>query len=171
MPNVLSYSDKNYQRKKAIYDVLAQSLQDIKYGTSHSVLSAGNSLHAGTGWNQSVNEVQGVTLRFLGEEHISLCYHHIETATVEQLARMNLTEDGQRFLKEVEKELKKKFKKYTGKTLKLKQVKKDQSVERYGRVTAETSWMLGSNRNGYGNRPVGRYVVVDSSVYEFSTDL
>ena len=157
--NVIGYADKNYQQKKSIYDCLAQALEDLKYDTVAS----------GHKWNIPVEQVKGLTARLLGGEHLEITYHHMETTTVEGLSR--LEDFGKDFLKETEKELKKRFKKLTGKALKLKKIKEDRSFEKASRVQADTSWMLGSSRHGYGQRPVGRYLVRDSRVYEISAAL
>jgi hypothetical protein len=156
---VIGYADKNYQQKKAIYDCLAQALEDLKYDT----------VAAGHRWNTPVEQVRGLTARLIGEGNLEITYHHVEVTTVEGLAR--LEEFGKDFLKETEKELKKRFKKLTGKALKLKKIKEDRSFEKQSRVQADTSWMLGSSRHGYGNRPVGRYLVRDSRVYDISAAL
>jgi hypothetical protein len=156
---VVGYADRGYQQKKAIYDCVAQALEDLKYDTTSS----------GHRWNLPVEQVRGLTARLIGEGYLELTYHHLEVTTVEGLAR--LEDFGKEFLKETEKELKKRFKKITGKALKLKKVKDDRSFEKASRVQADTSWMLSSNRHGYGARPVGRYLVRDSRVYEFSASL
>lgn len=161
MANVISYADKNYQQKKSLYDILLQVFQDWKYGISHS----------NTSWSLPVQEIQGATLRLAGNEHLQFTYHHYEVTTVEGLARMNLTKDGQRAIDELMKNLKKEFKKTTGKTLTVKKVKEDQALDKTSRIQADNSWMLGSNRNGYGSRPMARYLVRDSALYEFSANL
>lgn len=155
---VLSYEEKNYNRKKAMYDVLAQVLQDIKIEQS--------GMH---NWNLPVEQLKGITSRFDGSGLLELTYHRLEVATIEGMAHKQ--EDGKKFLETVVKELKKKFKKYTGKTLELKKIREDQAIDKYSRLQADTSWMLGSSRYGYGSRPVGRYLVRDSCVYQFDTEM
>lgn len=161
MASVVSYADKNYQQKKALYDVLAQVFQDWKYGV----------VHTNNSWSLPVQEIQGATLRLVGEGHLELTYHHYEVTTVEGLARQNLTKDGQRFIDEMMKSLRKEFEEVTGKQLKVKKIKEDQALDKTSRISAETSWMLGSSRYGFGARPVGRYLVRDSAVFEFSANL
>ena len=156
-----SYADKNYQQKKALYDVLHQVFQDWKYGVVHTNKS----------WSLPVEEIQGATLRMIGEDLIELTYHHYEVTTVEGLARMELTKDGQRFINSMMKELQKAFEKTTGSKLKVNKVDEGQGLDKASRVQADTSWMLGSNKHGYGARPVGRYLVRDTAVYEFSANL
>jgi hypothetical protein len=156
---VVSYADKNYQKKKALYDVVVQCMEDIKYGT-HSSQSS---------WNMPVEHIKGVTYRLVGEGQLELTYHRYEVTTVEGLARGE--DDGKRFMKEVVKQLKKTFKEYTGKALTLKEIKVGSGVDKVSRITADSSWMLGSSRYGHGARPVGRYLVKDSFLYEFSANL
>ena len=163
-----AYKDRNYDRKKQIFDVLEQSLQDIKYGTSHSSFGS-NAIHGGTSWNKPIKEVKGVTMRFINERYLELTYHHYEVTTLEGLARLG--DQGYKFLDEVVKELKKGFKNYTKKTLKLKEVKRDRSYEKHSRLQAETSWITSSSKHGYGGRPMGRYLVRESCVYDFGAKL
>jgi len=170
MTQVLSYADKNYQQSKAVYDVMQQCLEDIKYGRSSSVHNA-DAMHGGVAWNTPVDQVKGIVMRFLGENHIQLTYTHWEVGTVEQMAQMDLDKDGEKFLKEVEKQLKKRFKSYTKKSLTLKKVKLDHKAEKGSNVQSDTSWMIGSSRFGYGSRPLGRYLIKDACFYEFKTTL
>lgn len=153
------YAEKGYLQSKAIFDSVAQALQDLKYETAA----------AGHRWNLPVEQIRGLTARFIGEGSLEITYHHMETTTVEGLAR--LEEFGKSFLLETERELKKRFKKLTGKALTLKKIKEDRSFEKASLVQADTSWMLGSSRYGYGARPTGRFLVRDSRVYEFKASL
>lgn len=157
MPKVLGYEDKNYNRKRALYDVIAQILEDLKHEQ--------NGKH---GWNMPVQEMKGVTGRLLGEGCLEITYHRFEVCTIEGLARNE--DNGKQFIGSVVKELKKRFKKITGKPLKLDKIREDQAIDKYSRLQADTSWMLGSSRYGYGSRPVGRYLVRNSCVYEFDID-
>jgi hypothetical protein len=160
MPKVVSFADKNYQKKKALYDVIAQCVQDIKYGMVHS----------GHSWNLPVEHIEGITAGLRGNKFLEVTYHRYEVTTVEGLARIK--NDGREFIGQVMKEIKKRFKKYTDKTLTIEEVSSDIGCpEKVGRLTAETSWMLGSSRYGHGARPVGRYLIKDTIVYEFSADL
>lgn len=158
MPKVLSYEEQKYQQKKSIYDSIAQAFSDIK-----------NEEYGRHGWNKPAQEINGVTMRLLGNGALELTYHRYEVTTVEGLSRG--VEDGPKFLKGVVKELKKRFRKNTGKALKLDKLKEDQAIDKHSRIQADTSWMLGSSRYGYGSRPVGRFLVRDSCVYEFDIDL
>lgn len=156
MPKVESYEERNYNRKKAYYDVIAQVLQDLKVE------------HAHHGWNLPVQEMKGVTSRYLGEGNLEITYHRFEVCTIEGLARNE--DNGKKFIEGIVKELKKRFRKVTKKALKLKKIREDQAIDKYSRLQADTSWMLGSSRYGYGARPVGRYLVRNSCIYEFDTE-
>ena len=158
MPKVLSYEERNYNRKSEIYDVIAQVMQDIKVEQ--------NGMH---GWNLPAEQIKGITARLLGEGYLEITYHRYEVATIEGMARRE--EDGKKFIQSVVKEVKKKFRKYTGKALKLSKVREDQAIDKVSKIQADTSWMLGSSRYGYGARPVGRYLVRDACVYEFDLEL
>lgn len=158
----MGFADKNYQQNKSLYDILAQVFDTYKNGA----VSSGHS------WNQPVQQLRGVTMRFLGENHLELTYHRYAVDTVEGLARMKNDDEGIRFLKEVSKELQKEFKHETGKALTLKKTKESPiNFDKVSRLTAESSWMLGSSRYGHGARPVGRYLVRTSCVYDFSAKL
>lgn len=158
MPKVVPYEDRNFAQKKSIYSSLAQCISDLKYDRSGR--------HQ---WNLAIDKLDGVTIKLLDDENFSLTYYRVETGTVETLARGS--NEGLAFLKEIEKDLKKRFKKLTGKTLDLKKVKEDHNLEKISRLSGETSWMLGSSKYGYGARPVGRFAVRDTIVYAFDPEL
>ena len=158
---VVPYSEKNYQRKREIYDVIAQCIEDIRYGTIHSA----------QGWNMLAERVKGITSKFLGEEHLQITYHRYEVGTVEELARIEIDKDGEKFIGEIIKELKRKFKQCTGKALTVKEVKVDQGLEKVSRLSAESSFLLSSSHRGSAGRPIGRYLIRTSVVYEFSANL
>lgn len=159
---VISYGDKNYQAKKNLFDSIAQVIEDIKY----------TEVHGGHRWNLPVHEVTGLTARLVDGAHLELTYHRFVNGTYEDLARNQLDEDGKKFIKEVVKQLKKRFKDKTGKALTLKEVDEPQrGYDKTGNIQAETAWMIGSSRYGYGGRAVGRYLVRDSCIYEFSAKL
>lgn len=158
MPKVLSYEDKNFNQKKDIFSALAQCFADLKYEQK--------SAHQ---WNLPADKLNSMDLRLVDDQHLTIRYYRVEVGTVETVRRSS--EDGQKFVKEIEKELKKRFKKMTGKVLKLKKVKDDQDLEKMSRLQSDTSWMLGSSRYGYGARPVGRFLVKDSALYSFDCEL
>jgi len=156
MVKVTSYGDKNYQQKKELYDILFQVFQDWKYGKVHSQGS----------WNIPVNEIEGTTIRLVGE-HLEMTYHHYEVASRDEIQMMNNTKDGQRFIDEMMKALKKEFKKVTEKPLTIKKIKDYQDLDKVSKISAESSWLYSSGNN---NRAVGRYLIRDTATYEFSAN-
>lgn len=155
-----SYSDKNYEHKRAIYDVLAQIMSDMKY-----------EMNGSHGWNMPVEELKGVTLRLIGEESLEITHHRFELATVEELAMKS--RDYKPFLNEVERELRKRFEEYTGKKISLKKIDEHLlQAEAYGKFQAETSYIY-SGKVGHrgGMRPYRRYLMRDKRIYDFSAKL
>lgn len=159
----MGYADENYEKSKALYDQVAQVFEDYKYGA----VSSGHT------WNMPVQEIKGITMRFRGENLLEITYHRYEVTSVEGLARIKQKDEGLTFVEEVAKKLKKEFKSATGKALTLKKVSEDMPpfFEKASRLTAETSWVLGSSRYGHGSRPVGRYLTRSARTYEFSASV
>lgn len=158
----MGYADENYEKSRALYDQIAQVFEDYKYGA----VSSGHT------WNLPIQEIKGVTMRFRGENLLEITYHRYEVTTVEGMARAKQDNDGLKFVEGVVKQLKKEFKEATGKQLALEKVKDmPWSPEKASRLTADTSWMLGSSRYGHGSRPVGRYLVRSTRVYKFDASL
>jgi len=151
---IVSYADKSYQERKSIFDVLAQCMDELKYGEVHTARA----------WNMLVEEINGVTISFVGEGNVQLIYHRYQTGTVEEIAKSKVDDDGQKFLKEVVKELKKKFKSKTGKALTMKEQQTDRYIDKVSRLAAETSWVM-----GYNSRPVGRFLIRDVAFYDCFT--
>ena len=151
------YEEQGYNQKKSLYDSISQSFEDFK--RSSDVMK----------WNVPTEHLNGSTIKFLGENKLSVTYHCYEVTTVEGLARSE--DEGYKFLDELVKGLKKKFKENTKKNLTLKEISLDRNLEKVSKLTAETSWMLGSSRYGYGNRPVGRYLIRYNKVFEVSSAL
>jgi len=153
---------ENYDQSKALYDVLTQVFEDYKHGA----VSGGHT------WNMPATQVGGLTMRYKGDSLLELTYHRYEVASVEQLQRIRQQDDGPKFLEATVKALKKEFKEATGKQITLKKVKEETPYfEKAGRVTAESSWLLGSSRHGHGARPVGRYLVRSTCLYDFNAKL
>lgn len=155
MTQVLSYEDKQYNRKKSIFDMLAQTFEDIKH-----------SMNGQHNWNKRVADLDGVTFRLIGAGQLEITYHRYEVSTMEMLARGDDT--GAEFIKEIEKEVKKKFKELTKKALTLKKVKDDQAIEKTSLLQADTSRQMGY---GFGGRMYGRFLVKSSRVYDFDANL
>jgi hypothetical protein len=154
---ILSYEDQKFDKSKDIYASIVQAVEDVKYGE----------VMAGGKWNKLVENVKGLTVRLVGTERIELTYHHYEVTTVEGLARMQ--DDGKLFIGEALKAIKKQFKSITGKALELKEIKFDRSLEKQSQLQGERNFLLGGG--GYGARPVGRYLVRDSCIYSFDSEI
>lgn len=155
---VLSYEDKKFDQGSSLVDSLSQAFVDFKHD-KEKIKS----------WNMPIAELDGVTMKILNDREICLTYHRVEVGTIESIA--HLESNGKKFLKEVEKELKSRFKKLTGKSIELKKVKEDQSFEQYQRMQADTSWMVGSSRYGYNSRPVAKFFVRDTIYYTYDSDV
>ena len=153
---VISYEDKKVDRSRCIYNSIIQAFEDVKYG---EVGNMGK-------WNKLAENIKGITIRLVGNDRIELTYHRYEVTTVEGLARLENT--GKDFIKEVVKELKKQFKKLTGKALELKELNYDKSLEKVSQLQGERTWLLGGGP--YGQRPVGRYLVREWCIYEFDSE-
>jgi len=152
---VLSYEDRNYQQKKNLYDSIVQAFINMKAEKSAEQKSF-----------VVAEKIKGITLKLVNNEFLSLTYHRYEVGTTDTLARSK--DEVNTFLKDIEKELKKSFKKFTKKALKLKKEKEDQVIEKVSMGQADTSWALGSSR--LDNNRAGRYLVRDTRIYSFDED-
>lgn len=150
-----SYEDQKYQQKKSLYDSIVQAFTDFK--------DENYSHHK---WNVHTQDLKGITIKLLNNEHISLTYHRIEIGTTDTLAKDK--DKGAAFLKEVEKGIKKHFKKNTKKALKLKKIREDQVIDKYSTLYADTSWIIGTRLH---RDPTGKYLVRDTRIYTFDEDL
>lgn len=150
---VLSYEDRKYQQKKNLYDSLHQAFQNVKYEYSSNFQ-----------WNKPIELMKGLTMRMVGTQ-LQLTEHRLETGTVEMITRKK--EDGKSFLKGIEKALKKEFRRLTGKNLELKKIEERQNIEAHSKIAPATSWLY----SGYGSRPVARYLISDSLLYDFDASL
>ena len=155
MPKVVPYSEKNYVQKKNLFDTLAQVFQDVKHGEVHTA-------HR---WNQLSEQIQGCTMKLLSDGLVQLTAHRYEITTLEGLTRSN--DMGTTILDEMEKSLKKEFKKKTDVDLKLKKVKEHHDVEKHSRIYSDVSPIW----SGKTERPIARYLVRDTRVYEFDASL
>jgi hypothetical protein len=150
--------NKNFTEKKNIFDLLYQIFEDIK-GEKYN----------NRGWNLPVEEIQGVTFRLMSDGKLQITYHRYEVCDMEGLVRKK--PDGVKFVEEITRELKSRFKKLTKKTLKLKKENESQDIDKQSRMQADSSWLLGSSRYGYGARPVARFLIKDAVTYSFDVDL
>lgn len=154
---VLGYEDQGYNPKEALFDGLQQAFENLKQEKFNS-----------GGWNLPAEKISGVTMKLAGD-NLTLFYHHYEISTISDLPFIK--DDGIKFLKGIEKELKKKFRSITGKTLKLKKIQDDQIVDKQSRLQADTSWQVGSSWHGYHGNPKCRFLIRDSITFEIGIDL
>ena len=142
-----------------IYKMLANILEDIKREMKD----------APTTWNKPVEELRGVTMTLIGQEHLQLNFHKYFVGNQHQIQQE--ADEEKKFMNEVEKELKKRFKKVTKRNLNLKKIKEDRDLQPMSKLTPDSSWMLGSSRHGYGNNMIGRWHIRNFRIYTFENFL
>lgn len=155
---VLSYEDKKFEQGNSMIDCLQQAFIDFKHD-KEKIKS----------WNMPIAALDGVTLKIVNYNTVCMTYHRVEVGTIESVTP--LKDSGKKFLKEVEKELKSRFKKLTGSILELKKLKEDQDIEQYQRMQSDTSWMVGSSRHSHVTRPVAKFFVRDTVYFTFDSDV
>lgn len=149
---VKGYQDRAYKQKEDFHSCLAQALQDLKDERSME--------HP---WSKPVQELQGITMRRSGNEMVELSYHKIHIGLPQSLAENE--NDQKKFLDELVSELKKRFKKLSGKALELKKVSENTNVQKYSHVFAEAQPLFGQY-GGLNTGAWGRFYVIYSRVYE-----
>jgi hypothetical protein len=145
---ILSYEDKKYEQGSSLVASLQQAFVDLKYD-KEKIKS----------WNMPIADLSGCTLKIVNDSELCLTYHRVEVGSMDEIARLQFA--GKKYLKEVEKELKSKFKKLTGKTLELKKKSEDQNFEKYQHVRLDSS----------DRRSIGKYFVKDTILYTYSSDV
>jgi SMC interacting uncharacterized protein involved in chromosome segregation len=150
---VLSYEDKKFEQGNSLVASLQQAFVDFK-SDKEKIKS----------WNMPIADLNGVTLKILNNSEMCLTWTRVEVGSIEQMA--TIENNAKKFLKEVEKELKARFKKLTGKSLEVKKKKEDRMFEKYQSLYADTSWML-----GYGRAPIAKFFVRDTIHYTYSSDV
>ena len=150
---VLSYDDKSYANSKHIYDVIAQIFDDLK--------NENNTY----GWNKLVCNLEGMTMKFIGENSLQFTHHRYENGTIDDISRLDKNE---KFIKEIMTDIKKRFKKQTKLNIELKKIRDDRQIEKVSNHTAETSSMWGGK--AYGNSLVGKFLVRDMCVYLYEIE-
>lgn len=151
---VLSYEDKKFEQGNSLVDSLMQAFVDFKHDKEKVKT-----------WNMPIAALDGVTMKIVNYNTICLTYHRIEVGSIGDINLLKVS--AQPFLKEVEKELKSRFKKLTGKALELKKHKEDQDVEQFGRVQSDTSGVFGYNPS----RTMCKFFVRDTVFYTFDSDV
>ncbi len=135
----------SYDVTKELFDSIANAFESIKRDENHD--------HA---WNRPVEKLNGITLKLLNDEQLLLTYHFYEVGSQQDARRKE--DEGKIFLKNTVKELKKRFKKITGKALKMKKIQEDASIEAV-------------NRLNYVNMNTTKYLFRLQYVYAFSASL
>lgn len=162
MADVISYEDRKYEQKENLYDALAQVMEDVKEEN-----------RASSKWNTPVQEIEGITYKLLSTGLVEILFHRYEVGTVETIGRNE--NHGKQFIGKFVERVKKSFKKKTGETLLMKEVEleanKKDIIEKTSKVEGERTWILGANLYGLGQRPVGRYLIRTSCVYEVESQL
>ncbi len=151
---VLSYEDKKFDQGNSLVDSLMQAFVDFKHD-KEKIKS----------WNMPITQLEGVTMKILNDKNVCLTYHRVEVGSIESM--YELQTNGKKFLKEVEKELKARFKKLTGKTIELKKTKEDQDFEQFSRMQSDRS----SYGSGGRNRSICKFFVRDTVTYSFEADV
>lgn len=152
---VKSYQDRAYKQKEDMHSCLAQALEDLKNERSMS--------HP---WSKPVQELEGITMRRSGNEHVQLSYHKIVTGLPHAVAEAE--KDSGKFLDEIVSELKKRFKKLSGKPLELKKVSESNNTQKYSRVFAESQPLFGQY-GGLNTGNYGRFYCIYSRVYDLKS--
>lgn len=149
---VKSYQDKAYKQKEDLHSCLAQALEDLK-----------NERSMNHPWSKPVQELAGITMRRSGNELVELSYHKIIIGLPREVAPAE--EEAKKFLDEIASELKKRFKKLSGKPLELKKVGENTNTQKYSRVFSEAVPLYGQ-LHGLNAGHYGRFYCVFSRVYE-----
>ena len=99
-----------------------------------------------------IEELKGVTMQRRGTDGFSVSYqkYFVGNQTDAQL----FEKEAKKFLGDILKELKKHFKKLSGKVLEVKKIEESKNVDKYSRLTAEHSSLYGGTT--YGGQ-IGRF--------------
>jgi hypothetical protein len=115
-----------------------------------------------------IEELKGMTLKLVGDNKIEIMYHAYLVTSPYDLAKME--QMGSDVIKEVVNQLKKRFKKVTKKTLKLTKKDGQFAYEKVGKTCGEVSGMFGQGTKSIMNNPVGRFLLREKTIYEYSID-
>jgi hypothetical protein len=151
---VLSYEDKKFDQGNSLVNSLMQAFVDFKHDKEKIKT-----------WNMPISNLEGVTMKILNDKNFCLTYHRVEVGSIESM--FELQTNGKKFLKEVEKELKARFKKLTGKAIEFKKTKEDQDFEQFSRMQSDRS----SYGSGGRNRSICKFFVRDTVNYSFEADV
>ena len=131
--------ERVYSQKLDLNSCLHQSFQNLKEERN-------------TGPWTLIEELKGVTMLRRGTDGFSLSYqkYFVGNQTDAQLYE----QEAKKFLGDILKELKKHFKKLSGKVLEVKKLEENKNVDKYSRLTAEHSSLYGGTV--YGGQ-IGRF--------------
>jgi hypothetical protein len=146
---------KNYEWGKNHFDVLETVFNRLKTDV--------NGRH---GWNRPIEQLDGLTLSFLGPNMIKVNHAKYVVASPYVMNMKEKTEAVQ-FLESLMNELAKKYKEVSGTNLRLKLQDEQQDIQLYSKLSADRSWALGS----FYGPAVGRYMVTTSRIYNVGSKL
>lgn len=140
--------DRIYNPKLDLNACLAQAFQNLKEEKNQH------------GWNVLVEELKGVTMRRQGTDQFSVSYHKYFTGSPQDADTYE--REANKFLDGVLKELKKHFKKLSGKVLEVKKLDENRTVDKYGRLTADHQSLYGGTV--YGGI-IGKFLLTYNRIY------
>ncbi|MDP3763661.1 MAG: hypothetical protein Q8Q92_03370 [bacterium] len=126
--------ERLYNPKLDLNSCLQQAFNDLKHERSQH------------GWNILVEELKGVTMQRRGTDGFSISYQKYFVGN--QHDAQNYEQEAKKFLGDILKELKKHFKKLSGKVLEVKKVDESKNVDKYSRLTAEHQSLYGGTTYG-----------------------
>lgn len=144
--------ERLYSQKLDMNSCLYQAFQNMKEERNQH------------GWNVLVEELKGVTMQRRGTDGFSISYQKYFVGN--QTDAVNYETEAKKFLGDILKELKKHFKKLSGKVLEVKKLEESKNVDKYSRLTAEHSSLYGGTV--YGGQ-IGRFHLTYSHNYHIET--
>jgi hypothetical protein len=146
---------KTYVWGKNHFDVLETVFQRLK-----------TDINGRHGWNRPIEQMDGLTLSFLGPDRIKVSHAKYVVASPYV---MNVKEKAEatQFLGAMMNELAKKYKEVSGVNLRLNMQEERQDVQLFSKLSADRSWALG---NSFG-AAVGRYLVTTTRVYNVGSQI
>lgn len=146
---------EKYDRTKDVHAALRQAFEDYKIEL--------NGQHK---WNRNAEEIEGITMRLMGEDTLEITWHYYDFGTVETLALME--DYAKQYLDDFAKNLKEKFKKSTKVGLKLTKKDSDIIYEKVRNMDSDTSWAFGTKTQV--TSPLGQYLVRERRTYKYSIE-
>lgn len=140
-----------YSQKLDMNSCLHQAFQNLKEERNHGP------------WTL-VEELRGVTMQRRGIDGFCLSYQKYFVGN--QVDAQKYEQEAKKFLGDILKELKKHFKKLSGKVLEVKKLEESKNVDKYSRLTAEHSSLYGGTVFG---GQIGRFHLTYSHNYHIET--